>query len=68
MLRVQLVAAVFFTLITSSVFAMKGGIGGHSQGDIIALQTDDQIAQWCDFNKTIIVTATNVLCVYNGKQ
>lgn len=36
-------------------------------GDIIAPQFDEQIAQWCDFNKQIVVTRTNVLCVYNGK-
>ena len=39
---------------------------GKKPGDIIAPMTDEKIAAWCDFNKQIVVTKTNVLCVYNG--
>jgi len=29
---------------------------------------DEQIAAWCDFNKQIIVTRTNILCAYIGDK
>lgn len=57
---------IVLLFVCASAFAMTPGIDRHSQGDVIAVRTDDQIAQWCNFDKQIVVTA-NVLCIYNGK-
>ncbi len=48
--------------------AIQQGIQGHASGDVVAVKTDSQIAAWCDFNKQIVVTQFNVLCVYNGSK
>ena len=45
---------------------IQPGSPGKNPGDIIAPFNDAQIAAWCDFNKQIVVTRTNVLCVYIG--
>ena len=44
------------------------GIKGRAAGDAIALQTDSDIMALCDFNKQIVVTQFNVLCIYNGNK
>lgn len=44
------------------------GVSGKSAGDVIAVLYDYQIAKWCDFDKSIVVTNRKVLCIYNGKQ
>lgn len=65
----RLIIAAIFTLISTDIFAeIQRGVSGHSQGDVIAVQRDEDVASFCDFNKQIVVTATNVLCVYNGKS
>lgn len=69
MLNGRLVIAAIFSLISTDIFAvMQRGVSGHSRGDVIAVQRDEDIASFCDFNKQIVVAATNVLCVYNGKS
>ncbi len=47
---------------------IKPGVPGKKRGDIIAPMLDEQVAAWCDFNKQIIVTRTNVLCAYVGEK
>lgn len=44
------------------------GIVGKTKGQVVALQNDAQVIAWCNFDKHIVVTATNVLCVYNGSE
>jgi hypothetical protein len=69
MIKGHLISILILSLLSTHVFAeVKRGIQGHNQGDVIALANDDEIVKWCDFNKEIVVTATNVLCVYNGKS
>lgn len=41
---------------------------GRYAGEIIAPLNDQQIAAWCDFSKQIVVTKTNILCVYSDKN
>lgn len=48
------------------VLPLNPGMPGKQAGDIIVPINDPQIVAWCDFNKPIIVTRTNVLCVYVG--
>lgn len=63
-----LIPIAILSLLCGNVFAeVKRGIQGHAQGDVIAVANDDDIMKWCDFNKQVVVTATNVLCVYNGR-
>ena len=47
---------------------IKPGMPGQKRGDIIAPMLDEQIAAWCDFNKQIVVTRTNILCAYVGDK
>jgi hypothetical protein len=58
--------------LSSASFAMlppiKPGVPGKQAGDIIAPMLDEQIAAWCDFNKQIVVTRTNILCAYVGDK
>jgi len=64
-----LISIAILSLLCGNAFAeVKRGIRGHTQGDVIAVATDSDVMQWCDFNKAVVVTATNVLCVYNGKS
>lgn len=42
------------------------GPSGKKAGDIISLVSDNDIAAYCNFDKTIILTRTSILCVYNG--
>lgn len=37
-------------------------------GDIIAPITNEEVAAWCDFTKTIILTNRSFLCVCTGKN
>ena len=57
-----------FIFLTSSAFALTAGIEGHAAGDVIAVKTNDQVAAFCNFDKTILMTNTDVLCVYNGRK
>ena len=56
--------------ISQNIFAqappLQRGIRGKHKGGIIALRTDAEVVAWCDFNKTIVVTAYSIICVYNG--
>lgn len=64
-----IIAIGLMNLVANNAFAeLQRGIQGHTAGDVIALQTDSDVAAWCDFNKQILLTHTNVLCVYNGKK
>jgi hypothetical protein len=66
---VPVLFVVMSLLNSSNVYAGPDhDVAGKKPGDIIAPLTDDKIAAWCDFNKQIVVTKTNVLCVYNGVQ
>lgn len=56
------------TLAEARLPPIKPGIPGKKKGDIIAPMLDEQIAAWCDFNKQIIVTRTNILCAYIGDK
>jgi len=57
------------TLFHPALFAsIQTGINGHTAGDVIALRTDIEVAAWCNFDKSIVVTSANVLCVYNGSK
>jgi|GEM_PF-4248615 len=47
---------------------IKPGMPGKKRGDIIAPMLDEQIAAWCDFSKQIIMTHSNILCVYVGDK
>ncbi len=68
------ILAMTILLFSSTVFAdypppvlpLNPGMPGKNAGDIIVPINDPQIAAWCDFTKPIIVTRTNVLCVYVG--
>ena len=44
------------------------GILGKNPGDVIAVKKDEEVAAWCNFDKSIVVTSTNVLCVYSGTK
>lgn len=75
MARMRLLKLMLIVLFlnTSFIFAQAPqvkpiplGVPGKQPGDIIAPVNDSQIASWCDFTKTIVVTRTNVLCVYAG--
>ena len=67
-MQIQAMILMILGLITTSAFAIDVGIKGHSKGDVIAVKTDDQIAAWCDFNKQILNTSFNTLCIYNGSN
>lgn len=67
-MRTQCIFGIILGLITFNAFGMNTGIKNHSKGDVIAVRTEDQIAAWCDFNKQIINTQFNTLCVFNGNQ
>lgn len=60
----RLIVILFFLLISFPTLAIEAGIKGHQPGDVIAVRTDDQIAAWCDFDKQIVVTQFNVLCIF----
>lgn len=73
MKTIKLAIALTLSLLCTAVLAheklapIQPGVPGKNRGDIIAPLLDEQIAAWCDFNKQIIVTRTNILCVYIGK-
>lgn len=52
----------------ASLPLIKPGVPGKKRGDIIAPMLDEQIAAWCDFDKQIIRTRTNILCAYVGDK
>ncbi len=54
--------------IACPALAIQSGISGHAAGDVIAVKTDSEIAAWCNFDKSVVVTSMNVLCVYNGSK
>jgi hypothetical protein len=56
------------TLAEARLPPIKPGVPGKKRGDIIAPMLDEQVAAWCDFNKQIIMTRTNILCVYVGGE
>lgn len=58
----------FHTVAHAGLPPIKPGVPGKKRGDIIAPMLDEQIAAWCDFDKQIIVTRTNILCVYVGDK
>ncbi|HSW70376.1 MAG TPA: hypothetical protein VLH77_00155 [Gammaproteobacteria bacterium] len=58
----------FHSLAEARLPPIKPGVPGKKAGDIIAPMLDEQIAAWCDFSKQIIVTRTNILCVYVGDK
>lgn len=63
------ILAIIAALVCMSAHAsVQQGIQGHSSGDVIAVRTDSEIMTWCDFNKQIVKTQFNVLCVYNGNK
>lgn len=77
----RLLIAIITLFSTATIFAetkaeyfpppagtMTAGIAGKRTGDIIAVQTDDGVAAYCDFDKQIVTTRTSILCKYNGKQ
>ena len=65
---------MLLSLLVASTFAearlppIKPGVPGKKRGDIIAPMLDEQIAAWCNFDKQIIVTRTNILCAYVGDK
>jgi len=67
-MQMKAILLTTFCLITTSAYAITPGIEGHAKGDVIAVRTDNQIATWCDFNKQILNTQINTLCVYNGNK
>lgn len=68
-MKKYLISIAILSLLCGNVYAeVKRGIQGHAPGDVIALSSDNDVMKWCDFNKQVVVTATNVLCVYNGKS
>lgn len=71
LLGIRWIGALMFVFISSIAWAdvppINQGVPGSKPGDIIAPLVDAQIAAWCDFNKQIVVTRTNVLCAYKGK-
>lgn len=73
-MRKQLLKILGLSLLGTCSFAyallppIKPGVPGKQAGDIIAPMLDEQIAAWCDFNKQIVVTRTNILCVYVGDK
>ena len=58
----------FSALAEARLPQIKPGVPGKYKGDIIAPMLDEQVAAWCDFNKQIIVTRTNILCAYVGDK
>lgn len=64
----RIITLFLLAFINSNVYAIDAGINGHTAGDVIAVKTDDQIAAWCNFNKQIVTTQFNVLCIYNGSK
>ena len=67
MRRIFLLLAMF--LFSQLSFAnVERGISGREVGDIIALGKDDEIMKYCDFDKQIVVTQLNVLCVYKENK
>lgn len=65
----KLFLGVFLIVISMNVFAhIEPGIKDHHSGDIIAVQSDSDIATWCDFTKQIVLAQPNTLCVYNGNS
>ncbi len=54
------------TLAEARLPPIKPGVPGKNKGDIIAPMLDEQVAAWCDFNKQIIMTRSNILCAYIG--
>jgi hypothetical protein len=48
--------------------SLTTGIDGHKAGDVISIRTDSEVAAYCNFDKQIVVTASTVLCVYNGSK
>lgn len=56
------------TLAEARLQPIKPGVPGKNKGDIIAPMLDEQVAAWCDFNKQIVVTRTNILCAYVGDR
>ena len=66
---------IFLFVLSSKVIAqgenppaIATGAPGQVPGDIIAPATDAQVAAWCHFTKQIVVTHTNVLCVFGGMK
>lgn len=75
MLFARSMLLVIFCLLSFAVGAtttkpslLKRGVPGKNRGDIIAPILDEQIASWCDFDKQIVVTKTNILCAYVGNK
>ena len=65
----RLLILLFLSFISFSTLAsIEAGIKGHQPGDVIAVRTDDQIAAWCDFDKQIVVTQFNVLCIFKEQN
>lgn len=64
----KIIFAIISTLFCLNAHALTQGIQGHAAGDVVALRTDSEIMAWCDFNKQIVKTQFNVLCVYNGSK
>jgi len=58
---------IILSLLSLNAFAYTMGIDGKAKGDVIAVRTDDQIINWCDFTKQIY-RSTSVFCVFNGKS
>jgi hypothetical protein len=67
-MRKLLLLTIIMLFHTTSSASIQPGINDHVAGDIIALRTDMEIAAWCNFDKSIVVTSANVLCVYNGNK
>jgi hypothetical protein len=67
--KIIILSCLSSAALTNEIFPpLKLGVPGNKPGDIIAPVIDEQIAAWCDFNKQIVVTKKNVLCVYNGAK
>lgn len=72
MQKVRMIFGLFLIMMSGLARAelpeLTKGILGKNPGDVIAVQSDAEVAAWCDFTKTIAVTATNTLCVYAGNK
>lgn len=67
-LALIVLSAMVYAGTSANYVAPSGSMGlgtdGKQSGDVISLQTDFDVANYCDFTKQIVATRTSILCVY----